>query len=54
MEDLNKLQYLKKTLKDLESRHKELKDELSYYKNRCDFLKKIIKKFKLGIKRIIN
>lgn len=37
----------------LEDNH-NLSEELTYYKNRCKFLKKIIQKFKHGIKRIIN
>jgi hypothetical protein len=48
------LEQLNKEIKRLLKDNRNLSEELTYYKNRCKFLKLIIEKFKGGIKRIIN
>ena len=48
------LKHLNQEIKRLLEDNHNLSEELTYYKNRCKTLKMIIKKFKDGIKRIIN
>jgi len=50
----NEIKLLLKENKRLSEELNAIKDINTYYINRCKFLKKIIQKFKDGIKRIIN
>ena len=51
---LDEIKYLQEEKEELSEELNNTKDELTYYKNRCIFLQNIIKKFKAGIKRLIN
>lgn len=48
------LKRLNQEIKWQTDRINQLEDELQYYKNRCNLLKRIVQKFKLGIKRLVN
>lgn len=50
----NEIKLLLKENKRLSEELNALKDINIYYINRCNFLKKIIQKFKDGIKKVIN
>ena len=48
------IDYLREEKEELSNQLEETKEELTYYKNRCNLLKTIVKKFRVGIKSIIN
>lgn len=48
------LKRLNKEIKWQTDRINQLEDELTYYRNRCKLLRKIVEKFKKGIKYLTN